>query len=299
MKRILLSASALLMALVMIVGLAVPAYADAVAPIAENLELTTCRNTSVGGELSAFADSEAELRYELTTKPVKGEVTLSDDGSFVYTPKRDKKGKDYFGYRAIDALGNSSQEATVIINIKKQKPCVKYSDMEGNAAEYAAVLLCEKGVYTGKQLCGHYLFGPDESVTRGEFLSMCMELIDSKGIVGVMRTGYADDDAIPLWMKGYVAAAAMNGFDASADEAVFSYDALITKTEAAVMVNGLLGLKAVSYVDLNEALDENTAQACANLDAYGIIKEGHLAGETLSRSEAAQLLVSAMQMSDR
>lgn len=298
MKRFILSVPVFLMLFGMLMGLSVPSYADAAAPIAENLELTTCRNTSVGGELSAFADSEAELHFELTTKPVKGDVALSDDGSFVYTPRQDKKGRDYFGYRAVDVDGHSSQEATVIINIKKQKPCIVYSDMQGNAAEYAAVFLCERGVYTGKQLCGHYLFCPNESVTRGEFLSMCMELTESKSVAGVMRTGFSDDASIPVWMKGYVAAAAMSGCsaaDTETDETAFSYDSAITKTEAAVMLNGLLGLKEVSYVNLNEELDENAAQACANLDAYGIIREGHLIGDTLTRAEAALLLVSAAE----
>lgn len=302
MKRITMSAAALVTALLLLAGLTVPAFADAAAPIAENLELTTCRNTSVGGELSAFADSLTELHYELTTKPVKGDVRLSEDGSFVYTPRENKKGRDYFGYRAIDAEGNSSQEATVIITIKKQKPCIRYADMEGNAAEYAAVLLCEKGVYTGQKLCGNYLFCPDENVKRGEFLSMCMELTGSGGISGVMRTQFRDDESIPTWMKGYVAAAALNGFaatSAQADETAFSSDTPITKTEAAVMLNGLLGLDAVSYVNLNEELDETSARACANLDAYGIIKEGHLIGDTLSRAEAALLLASVVQLREQ
>ena len=44
---------------------------------------------------------------------------MKDDGVIVYTPRRDKKGRDYFGYRAKDAEGNVSQEATAIIRIEK------------------------------------------------------------------------------------------------------------------------------------------------------------------------------------
>ena len=46
-------------------------------------------------------------------------ISLNEDGSFVYTPRENKKGRDYFGYKAIDPEGNVSQEATVIIRIQK------------------------------------------------------------------------------------------------------------------------------------------------------------------------------------
>ena len=90
-------------------------------PVAENLELTTYRGVSVGGRLSAVDPDGDVLSYEITTKPAKGTVELSEDGSFVYTPDDGKKGRDYFGYKAVDSQGNYSQEATVIIKITKQK----------------------------------------------------------------------------------------------------------------------------------------------------------------------------------
>ena len=101
------------------------------APVAENLELTTFRNTSIGGTLSANAPDGSPLTFRITTEPIKGTVTLTDSGTFVYTPADGKRGRDYFGFRAADSSGNESQEATVIISIKKQKPDVTYSDMAG------------------------------------------------------------------------------------------------------------------------------------------------------------------------
>ena len=70
------------------------------------------------------------LKYEVTTDPIKGEVALKDDGSFVYTPAEGKRGHDYFGYKAVDSKGNKSSEATVVIKIEKQKSKIAYSDME-------------------------------------------------------------------------------------------------------------------------------------------------------------------------
>ena len=302
MKRITMSATALIMALFFLAGIADPACAAGMAPVAENLEFTTYRNTSFGGTLSAYDSDGEELNYEITTSPVKGDIKLESDGSFVYTPRQDKKGKDYFGYRAIDSEGNGSQEATVIITIEKQKSGVSYSDMEGNAAEYAAVLLSERGVFTGQQLCGKYQFCPEETVSRGEFMSMCMQLAGSNVVSGVVNTGYRDDASIPAWMKDYVAAAAMNGISfADEDENAPEFAAArpVSKSEAAVILTNVLGLKSVSYMPLYDELDADAAQACADLSAYGVIKEGRLLGDEMTRAEAAMLLASAAEILDK
>lgn len=299
MKRFVRCATALSLSVLLLAGIGSASYAQGMAPIAENLEFTTYRNTSFGGELSAYDSDGDELYFEITTAPIKGEIELMDDGSFIYTPRQNKKGKDYFGYRAVDSEGNCSQEATVIITIDKQKSKVSYSDMEGNAAEYASVLLSERGIFTGRQLCGKYQFCPEETVTRGEFMSMCVLLAGNDIVSGVVNTGYSDDESIPAWMKEYVSAAAINGISlTSGDGNDFDATRPISKSEAAVMLNDILGLKAVSYLTLHEELDNDAAQACANLSAYGIVKEGRLIGEEMTRAEAAMLLASAVKIVD-
>ena len=108
--------------------------AETAAPVAENMELSTFRGTSVGGTLRANAPDGSPLTFRITTEPIKGTVTLTDDGTFVYTPADGKRGRDYFGFRAADSSGRESQEATVIIAIRRHKPDITYSDMAGRAA---------------------------------------------------------------------------------------------------------------------------------------------------------------------
>lgn len=96
-----------------------PVFAKDPSPVAESFELTTQMNTPHEGKLSACDEDGDRLFYEITTEPVKGSIVLSEDGSFIYTPRENKKGRDYFGYKAYDAEGNYSQEATVIIRIQK------------------------------------------------------------------------------------------------------------------------------------------------------------------------------------
>ena len=88
-------------------------------PIAENMEIVTQINTGVTGRLSAADEDGGELIFYVTTEPVKGKLTLEKDGEYRYCPDKDRKGRDYFGYRVKDNDGNVSQEATVIIKLEK------------------------------------------------------------------------------------------------------------------------------------------------------------------------------------
>ena len=111
-------AAALSMMLLFGFGLSRNAEAGS-APVADNLELSTPRNIPVEGRLTARDADDDIVSFEITTDPVKGDIVLQDEGIILYTPHRDKKGRDYFGYRAKDAEGNVSQEATAIIRIEK------------------------------------------------------------------------------------------------------------------------------------------------------------------------------------
>ncbi|MFR3290871.1 MAG: Ig-like domain-containing protein [Lachnospiraceae bacterium] len=103
--------AALLLAAVALTALVpvLPARAEGNAPVAQNLELTTYRNVSVGGRLTAVDPDGDTLTFQITTEPTKGEIELTDDGRFVYTPDTNRRGRDYFGFKAVDAEGNSSQ----------------------------------------------------------------------------------------------------------------------------------------------------------------------------------------------
>jgi len=118
MKRTAFSVAALSLLFLFGFGLSPLAEAGS-APTADNLELTTRRNVPVEAKLTARDPDDDIMSFEITTDPVKGDIVLKDDGSIIYTPCRDRKGRDYFGYRAKDAEGNASQEATAIIRIEK------------------------------------------------------------------------------------------------------------------------------------------------------------------------------------
>ncbi len=289
MKRAVLSAAAFLLMLALCAALSVPAWAEGCAPVAQNLELKTYRNLSVGGTLKAYDPDGDVVGFEITTHPVKGTLKLEEDGSFVYTPRENKRGKDYFGYKAVDAEGNRSQEATAIIRIEKQKSAVRYEDMRGRGGEFAATELCEAGVFVGEKLGGHYCFCPDRAVTRGEFLQMATLACGRPVLDGVLSTGYADDDSMSDWTKSLVATAAMEAAGSRSD--AFEAETLISLGEAARMLDRMLGLYDVSGED---ASDE-TMRSCMNLSAVGILDDDAVGDRLLTREAAAILLEKTMR----
>ena len=299
-QRIFHSVTAISLAAILSLSLMfIPALAGDNAPVAENLEITTYRGVSVDGRLSAVDPDGDVLAFTVTTPPTKGIVELGDNGSFVYTPHEGKRSKDYFGYVAVDSDGNRSQEATVIIKIAKAKTDVTYSDMEGNGAYYDALVLTEQGIFTGQQIGSSYVFSPDAAVTRGEFLTMCMELTGGKILSGVSTTGFADDDAIPTWQKPYVATALMNGTISgysSDGAATFSGQAPITCAESAVMLSSILSVTNVSSFDTDSGTPVWAGQAVANLNACRILPVGFVSDAPLTRAQAAEMLVSAMDI---
>ena len=278
-----------------------PAHAEGSAPVAQNLELTTYRNVSVGGRLTAVDPDGDTLTYQLTTEPTKGEIELTDDGRFVYTPETNRRGRDYFGFKAVDADGNSSQEATVIIRIEKQKTRTTYSDLDGEACAYAATMLAEEGIFVSQQLGDSYVFEPEREVTRGEFLAMCMELGGEELISAVAATGFSDDGDIPVWQKPYVATALMDGVISGTEadgDTVFSAGDSITVQEAAVMLNNVLGATDVPTAAFDSAVPAWASQATANLTACGVLTVSARYTDPLTRADAAEILSAAISVRD-
>ena len=190
-------------------------------------------------------DPEGDLlTYHILNKPARGAVTMPEDGSseFVYTPYENKTGKDSFTYVAVDAVGNSSDPATVKIKIEKPNTKVTYADMDGDPAHKAAIRLAEEGIFVGECMGGAYFFQPDAAVTRGEFVAMAMNAAGMEALEDVERTGFADDVSIPTWAKPYVSAAQKAGMIQGSGEsrAVFAPSRTITQSEAAVLLDRLL-----------------------------------------------------------
>jgi hypothetical protein len=184
--------------------------------------------------------------------------------------------------------------------------------MAGNSSYYSALVLAEKGVFKGDQIGDRSFFRPSAAVTRGEFLAMCLAMNHTDTLKDVIRTGFYDDDTIPAWVKPYVSTALMSGivtgYKCDDGRLVFNANDPITVSEAAVILNNLLRPADVSASTLatgDGSLDISldacpvwASQAEANLAACNILPAGLQYNKSITRAEAADMLVASMRVLD-
>ena len=279
-------------------------FSENTAPIAKKLEYQTYKGIEFVGFFSAV-DPEGDLiTFEIASEPKKGVIEVFEDGSFKYTPFDGKKGKDTFTYVAIDSGGNVSEEASVKIDIKKQSTSITYSDMKNHDSHYAALSLAENDIFIGECISGEYFFRPEETFSRGELLVMCLKMCDAATIDGITRTGFSDDEDIASWLKPYVSTALMSGvisgYSSGDGTPVFMPDKPVTFAEAAVILNGVIGISDVVSVSsiAPETAPAWAYQATANLYSCSILPTSAIDKYDLemTRAEVSEMLLAAINV---
>ncbi len=261
------------------------------APVAEDFAMETYKNLANEGNLKAKDPEGQSLTYSVTRQPRRGEVTVREDGSFTYTPKKNKVGTDSFTYTATDPAGNVSREATVTITILKPTAAAMYSDTAGMDCEFEAEWMKHTGIFEGEKLGGEACFQPEKTVTGGEFLTMLVRTLEIPA-EEVYSSLSAD---APQWLKPYLAAAIRSGLVAGLPEQL-ALDAPITEGEAAVMLQNALNLTVSADADLEEGKSDLPTWA---LSAVNVLADNGIALEVeefLTRGAAAELLYQARQL---
>ena len=223
------------------------------APTAEDSLLETYRNLPNEGLLKVSDPEGDVLTFTVTRQPRRGDVVIREAGSFLYTPKKNKVGTDSFTFTAADAAGNVSREATVTVRILKPTDEQQYADTAASDCRFEAEWLRSTGVFTGETVNGQFCFSPDESVSRGQFLAMLMQVLDMPVDRNVQETGFLDES--PQWLKPYLAAALRSGIIAgfpAGDGAEFRPEQTVSAAEAARMAGNALRF-AVPAAALDDA----------------------------------------------
>ncbi len=275
------------------------------APIAENLTLSTYKDVAITGQFAAVDPEGDIVTFQMISKPARGKVEMSEDGSgaFVYTPYEGKTGKDSFSYVAVDSVGNTSKEATVRITISKAKTKVTYADMSGHPSYRSAIRLAEEGVLVGAQVDGVYHFYPDLAVSRDEFVAMAMSAAGLESLQGISVTGFADDNTIPTWAKGYVSSALRSGVVKGAADGngaiCFNTGSTITKAEAAVIIDRLLNVSDVSGAEaMAETVPAWAGQAAVNMNAVSVLSDLSNMDQGLTRAQVADIICAMLEVLD-
>ena len=218
-------------------------------PVAEDSALETYKNLPVDGRLKSNDPEGEAMIYALTRQPRRGNVTIREDGSFTYEPKKNKVGVDSFTYTATDPAGNVSREATVIVTILKPSQAQQYTDTIGQSYRFAAEWMKNTGIFTAEQVSGANCFQPDKTVSRGEFLTMLVSALELD--TSDVETAAVED--APAWLRPYLAAALRCGLTVGLEDG--SPDDAISGEDAAVMIQNALDLPASE--DATATLAEN------------------------------------------
>ena len=258
------------------------------APTAQDLSIETYKNLPNDGVLKA-SDPEGEaLTFTVVRGPKRGTVELKADGTFTYTPKKNKVGVDSFTYTAADPTGNVSRTATVTVQILKPSDSRKYTDTVGLDSRFEAEWLRNTGLFVGEEVGGNACFYPDKTVTREEFLAMVVKLLD-------IPTDNAESMELPAgtpaWLKPYMVAAQRSGLMAGwQDTADLSQP--ITGAEAAVMLQNVLDLSVSSEVVEQTAANDTEVPTWAYASLTVMAENGIEldANASLTREAAAEAL---------
>ena len=265
------------------------------APVAEDFAIETYKNLPNQGKLKVSDPEGESLTYTIMRQPRRGEVQLGEDGSFTYTPKKNKVGVDSFTYTATDPAGKVSREATVTVQILKPTDAKQYTDTVGQPCRFAAEWMRNTGLFVGEKIGGQECFHPEKAVSRGEFLAMVIKTLD----IPLEEVSYDTlPEDTPVWLKPYLAAAMRSGLTAGwpeTESGSFLADQPITGAEAAVMLQNVLDL-TISQQTLEaeqvSADDTGDIPAWAAVSITAMADNGIAlnAAAPLTRGEVAQIL---------
>lgn len=241
-------------------------------PVAEDAALETYRNMPITGKLKVSGE---DLTYTVTRPCKRGTVEIAPDGTFTYTPKKNKVGIDSFVYTAAGADGKVSREATVTITILKPREDTQYTDTQDLPCRFTAQWLKNTGIFTGETIGENLCFGPEKAVTRGEFVTMLVKALDIPVDETLRAQGYTDE--IPAWLQPFLAAAQRAGLTAALPEKeTFGAEVPISAGEAA---------------SLTAAALDDTLEVMAQLE--------NGPDAVLTRAQASQLLYEAARKMEK
>ncbi len=254
------------------------------APVAEDTAIETYKNLPAEGLLPVSDPEGQALVYSVIRQPRRGSLILREDGSYLYTPEKNKVGTDSFTFTATDPAGNVSRQATVTIKILKPTDGLQYSDTVGLSCRFSAEWLRNTGIFAGEQVGAQLCFSPEQQVSRGQFLAMLMQTLELPVDHSVTVTGFLDE--APQWLRPYLAAALRSGLITGyrvEGGCEFRPEQAITGQEAQVMLRNALDFALPAWA-------ADGADSGSELVSLGTA-EG-----PLTRGQAAELLYQAHQL---
>lgn len=249
-------------------------------PVAEDSAVETYKNLEITGKLKVSDPEGQPMTYAVVRSPRQGSVVIAEDGTFTYTPKKNRVGIDSFTYTATDPAGKVSREATVTVTLLKPTDATQYTDTVGTDCRFTAEWMKNTGIFTGETVSGNPCFSPEKAVTKGEFVTMLVRALEIPTDEEITYTGYTDE--IPLWLQPYLAAAVRSGLTVGLEnQETFSADSPVTVAEASVLLQNALDVSAEVFSDDAPDTDVPLTRSNASKLLYQAVQVKKHSGETL------------------
>jgi len=277
-------------------------YAPVFAKDIESLQ--TYSNVTCYGNL-LFNDPEGDITdLQIVSYPQHGVLTITNPsrGTYKYCPDANFIGNDSFVVVARDNYGNYSSAQSIKVNVEKAS--VSFADTKGHWCENAAISICEAGITDVLNYQEGTVFCPDDCVTREEFIAMTMKAIGVATLTDP-NTSFADNNMIDVKYRPYIATAQRLGYINGSSvngQSYFVPKGNITKSEAAVVFNNILGYKQDGFISV--FADDSAIPTWAKSAVYALTSAGIFNGDRngkiepsaiLSRAEAAQMLYNVLE----
>jgi gliding motility-associated-like protein len=133
-------------------------------PATQPLTLRTLEDITVASALTATDPEGSTVSFTQASNPSKGTVVFNANGTFTYQPLLSAFGRDYFTYKATDALNNSSPVDTVWIHV-----IPRLDEGDVLIADKSAVHLYDPAT------------GQDTVVTKGNYAAQLQNIYYKKG----------------------------------------------------------------------------------------------------------------------
>ena len=258
--------------------------------------LQTFAGMSVSGHMVASDPEGDALIYEITAQPQNGTLTFDkNSGDFTYTS--DTTGGDSFSFCVKDTYGNYSDTANVKLYVTRNTTGISFTDMKGNGAYAAAVSMVDEGIMTTEEVDGSVYFSPTGEISRLDFLVCAMDILGANNLPKVSSSGFADDESIPENKKSYVYSAyklgIINGISTANGELYFDPERPITRAEASVILNNIIGYTATADYSFGDSVPAWASASFNAMYELGVLSpKGANANvfQALTRSECANIL---------
>lgn len=244
---------------------------------------------------SPALDKPAAVQWNLSQKEMAGEpvLLLWQDGSWQVQPSV---------YNPADKVlsGNVNYLGPLVLAVDGATVQV-FSDMESHWAQVDVSILSARGIVAG--FPGN-LFIPQGKVTRVQFVTMLGKAMGWQPFgEGKM---FKDNDMIPGWARGYVAAAAMRGIVSGYEDGNFKPVRTVTRSEMASMISRALDLPPADVKVIQVFKDQNKIAGWAQESVARAVAAGLLKGDNAgrfnptgpaSRAESAALIARVLEFS--